>query len=86
MWPGGSDTVSRVVFRGVSADTPSCLQWQRGNEAGVGEREREKDKQEEEEREKKATDAVEGPTSQHTHSSLASLFPSHFSHASESSS
>lgn len=38
MRPGGSDTVSGVLFRGVSADAP--LQWQRGNEAGVGERER----------------------------------------------
>lgn len=83
MWPGGSDTVSGVLFRGVSADAPFS-----GSEEmkQVLERERERQTEGRGEGEKKATDAVGGPTSHHTHSSLASLFPSHFSHASESSS
>lgn len=50
VWPGGSDTVGGALFRGVSADAPDCLQWQRENEAGVGVREEGKQNAEERKR------------------------------------
>lgn len=78
MWPGGSDTVSGDLFRGVSADAPFS-----GSEEmkQVLERER-KTNRRKRRGEKKGNRCC---WRSHTHSSLASLFPSHFSHASESS-